>query len=373
MEYRSRRRPAAAGRSGRNKKDVLSPPERRRLMQLGASIALFLLVFVGRGIFPEQTARWQGLLARDTDFQGAFSRLGAAVSRGEPLPDILSGLWTDVFAGGTVTVSGPGPEWDGGPTLAQRVARQLARPEPVLIMRTPEPPAREGGKDRAGSGQSRMALPSPDVTPEDGGAPPDASGPEEGEAAPGASGPEKGETSPGASDPENGAVTPVSALRAETPAAQTEDEQGRALPGGVSMAFCELGLAETTDPVQGVLTSDYGYRDHPVTGDLRFHRGVDLGAASGTAITAFAGGRVVYTGRNDSCGLYFLLDHGNGVSTFYCHCSELKVLDGQTVELGQVVAKVGQTGNATGPHLHFAVIKDGVYLDPLYYIGAGRG
>ena len=141
----------------------------------------------------------------------------------------------------------------------------------------------------------------------------------------------------------------------------------------MSTIFCELGLEETAEPVQGVLTSDYGYRDHPVSGDFRFHKGVDLGAVSGTDIVAFAGGTVAYTGRNDTCGLYFRLDHGNGVSTFYCHCSELKILDGQTVETGQVVAKVGQTGNATGPHLHFAVIKDGVYLDPLYYIGAGKG
>lgn len=357
MEYR---RHPSAGRRTRNKKDVLSPQERRRLIQLGASIALFLLVFAGRGLFPNQTAQWQAALRQDTDFRGAFVRLGEAVSRGEKLTDTLGELWTAVFAGGTLPVSGPGPEWDRGPTFSQRVGEQLRQPQPILrSMGEQFPLPQEGGKDRARSapaqavqsgGGDPVSEPRPAPEPEPAAAP---------EAA------------------VSGAAATLSAASgppaAQTAEAQAIDGQGRALPAAVSMVYYELGLGETVNPVSSTVTSDYGYRDHPVTGSFLFHRGVDLGAPEGAAIAAFAGGTVTFTGRNDVCGLYLQLDHGNGVSTFYCHCSVLEVADGQRVEAGQTVARVGQTGNATGPHLHFAVIKDGVYLDPLYYIDVGTG
>lgn len=348
MDYTraARRRSSSGRRAGKGRQDTLPPQERRRLIQLGASIALFLLVFAGRGIFPNQTEQWKTVLGQNTDFRGAFSRLGAAVSQREPLTDTLGELWTAMFAGGSLSVSGPGPEWDQGPTFAQRVERQLTEPEPVIRdwaeRLSALPPA--GVKERA---RSAPALPEEEA----------ASG-LEAEAAP-------------FSAAALSAASPVPAAQAVQ--AQTSDDQGRTLPASVSTVFYELGLGETVDPVSSPVTSDYGYRTHPVEGEVRFHRGVDLGAPAGTAISAFAGGTVAFTGRNDTCGLYLQIDHGNGVSTFYCHCSALEVLDGQTVEAGQTVGRVGQTGNATGPHLHFAVIKDGVYLDPMYYIAAGVG
>ena len=75
-----------------------------------------------------------------------------------------------------------------------------------------------------------------------------------------------------------------------------------------------------------------------------------------------------YTGESEESGLYLQIDHGNGVKTFYAHCSQLLVSGGETVQAGETVALVGETGNATGPHLHFALTKDGIYLDPLFYI-----
>ena len=129
-----------------------------------------------------------------------------------------------------------------------------------------------------------------------------------------------------------------------------------------------LGLSETVDPVDGFLSSPFGWREHPIDGGEKFHYGVDLAVDSGTAIAAFAAGTVEYIGESDVYGLYFQLDHGNGVKTFYAHCSELCVRQGETVAAGEKVAESGATGEVTGPHLHFEIKREGVRLNPVYYI-----
>lgn len=86
---------------------------------------------------------------------------------------------------------------------------------------------------------------------------------------------------------------------------------------------------------------------------------------------AFAAGTVEYIGESDSYGQYLQLRHDNGVATFYAHCSKLCVQQGQTVEAGEKVAESGATGEVTGPHLHFEMTKDGVRLNPAYYIESG--
>ena len=134
------------------------------------------------------------------------------------------------------------------------------------------------------------------------------------------------------------------------------------------MEYVSLGLTDTVTPVMGSVTSVYGYRDHPVSGEYLFHAGVDLAAETGTPILAFASGVVDYIGESDAYGLYVQLDHGNGVTSFYCHCSALYVQKGETVTKGQTIAAVGETGNATGPHLHLEMKRDGVRLNPIYYI-----
>lgn len=148
------------------------------------------------------------------------------------------------------------------------------------------------------------------------------------------------------------------------------DYTGPELPAGATMEYCELGLSDTVTPVSGELTSSYGYRDHPVNGAYTFHSGVDLAAEKGTPVAAFAAGTVDFVGESEAYGLYIQLDHGNGVTTFYCHCSDLCAHKGETVSAGQTIAKVGDTGNATGAHLHMEIKKDGMWLNPLYYVSA---
>ncbi len=101
------------------------------------------------------------------------------------------------------------------------------------------------------------------------------------------------------------------------------------------------------------------------------HTGIDLGGAVGTAIYAYRSGTVTFAGWGTGYGLHVKIDHGNGMSTLYAHCSQLLVSAGQTVSEGQMIAKIGLTGYTTGPHLHFEVRLNGVPVNPYQYI-AGK-
>ena len=117
------------------------------------------------------------------------------------------------------------------------------------------------------------------------------------------------------------------------------------------------------------MTSDFGYRNHPIYGQVLQHNGVDLSADTGTAIYAAYSGTVVVSTYSSSAGNYIMIDHGSGLMTVYMHCSKLLVSVGENVSKGQTIGLVGSTGNSTGPHLHFSVRLNGSYVDPKPYIG----
>ena len=117
------------------------------------------------------------------------------------------------------------------------------------------------------------------------------------------------------------------------------------------------------------MSSKYGYRTHPITGKKKLHGGVDLAAPGGSAILAAQSGRVIVATYHWSFGNYIIVDHGNGYSTLYAHCSKLLVKKGQTVSQGQRIANVGTTGSSTGNHLHFEVRINGARTNPMPYIG----
>lgn len=112
-------------------------------------------------------------------------------------------------------------------------------------------------------------------------------------------------------------------------------------------------------PVGGTITSPQGYRTDPITGETSYHSGTDIAVPEGTPILAAADGTVTVANALDSWGgsygYYVKLDHGSGLTTLYAHCSSICVTVGQQVQAGEVIAYVGQTGRATGPHLHFEV------------------
>ena len=117
-----------------------------------------------------------------------------------------------------------------------------------------------------------------------------------------------------------------------------------ALPENASLEQRNLGFAHTS-PIVAPLTSPFGWREHPVSGGTRFHYGVDLGAATGTDICAFADGTVYATGDSSSLGYYIMIQHEDGYMTLYAHCSKITVTSG-AVTMGQKIAEVGETGIA---------------------------
>ena len=122
-------------------------------------------------------------------------------------------------------------------------------------------------------------------------------------------------------------------------------------------------------PVDGKITSEYSYRVHPISGEYKFHSGLDIGADSGTYIKSALDGKVIKVDNEctTSYGKFIKISHSNGVSTLYAHCSEILSAVGDDVKKGENIAKVGSTGNSTGPHLHFEVRVNDICLNPKWY------
>lgn len=138
-------------------------------------------------------------------------------------------------------------------------------------------------------------------------------------------------------------------------------------PARVEMLQQVLGF-DYVCPVDGTVSSAFGYRDHPMVGQERFHYGIDLMAEEGTVIGAFADGTVTAVAESSTLGKYVEVRHANGVTTLYAHCSRITASSGQSVKMGDPIAEVGDTGDATGYHLHFELCRDGRYLNPVYYV-----
>ena len=117
-------------------------------------------------------------------------------------------------------------------------------------------------------------------------------------------------------------------------------------------------------PVPGPTTSGFGMRRHPILGYRRMHEGLDFKAGYGTPIVAVTDGRVSAAGRAGGCGIAVRLEHGEGLSTRYCHMSRMAVNAGQAVRRGQVIGYVGSTGLSTGPHLHYEMYRGGRIINP---------
>lgn len=123
--------------------------------------------------------------------------------------------------------------------------------------------------------------------------------------------------------------------------------------------------ASMWSPVSGLVTSRFGWRSHPVSGQEDFHTGVDIAAAQGTPILAALPGVVEQTGYSESYGNFVVLRHSDNLRTTYNHCSEILAKEGEQLARGDRIALVGSTGISTGPHLHFEVEVKGLKADPL--------
>ena len=134
----------------------------------------------------------------------------------------------------------------------------------------------------------------------------------------------------------------------------------------------ELKYTPSILPAYGVLTSGFGYRRDPFTGRVKLHEGLDISAPIGTPVYAPADGVVTFVGMRHGYGLTIEIDHGGKYKTRYAHLSKSLVRVGQKVRRGDLIAKVGNTGRSTGPHLHYEVHVNGVPVNPRKFIILGK-
>lgn len=147
------------------------------------------------------------------------------------------------------------------------------------------------------------------------------------------------------------------------PTKSVEKKDRMEAPSYATFAPYTLSVHPTL-PLDGRVTSAYGYREHPINKKYSFHSAVDLAAPEGTVIVAALPGTVVKRDSDDTNGNYLVLRHSDGLETLYAHCSELLAPAGSVVRQGETIARVGSTGVATGPHLHFEIKINGINVDP---------
>jgi len=136
--------------------------------------------------------------------------------------------------------------------------------------------------------------------------------------------------------------------------------------GRVNTSFTEL--ADFIWPVYGEISSEYGWRIHPIYNEKMFHTGLDIRAQTGTPVFAARGGTVKFAGVKSGYGNLIIIEHAGGYETYYAHLSKINVYVGLKVEKGDFIGRVGSTGTSTGPHLHFEVRNNGEHSDPVAYL-----
>lgn len=322
----------------RKTQDTQQEQTRRLYAQLLVCVALFAVLYVGKGIFPEkiQSVKTEiiQLITKDVDFKEAFSRLGQSFSDGKlPFLQQVEEFCVEVFAPSNKPQTVADPALSALDIIQPQCSFLSAAPDAGAIAAHLSSLTQESGEVYALLHTSKSFS---------------TDHPEENIV-----------TQAPAQEPQ---VLPVGAV------ITAAEYSGKALPKRYTMDQLSLGALETVTPVLGHLNSGFGYRDHPIKGEYLFHGGVDISGNMGDAIGSFADGTVQYIGEDDSYGLYLQVDHGNGIKSFYAHCSKVLVKKGERVTAGQTIAKVGSSGAATGPHLHMELRCGDYRVDPAYYI-----
>lgn len=166
---------------------------------------------------------------------------------------------------------------------------------------------------------------------------------------------------------ENEEQTTSSSVDEKTEAETTPRETKR--QNDVAMVMASFSdESKINVPVHGRISSYFGGRNDPISGEYEQHNAIDIAVEEGTNVCAAWDGVVSETGYDSVKGEYIWLVHKNASETFYCHCSEILVEEGTVIRGGETIALSGNTGNSTGPHLHFAVKKNGGFVDPLDYL-----
>ena len=127
-------------------------------------------------------------------------------------------------------------------------------------------------------------------------------------------------------------------------------------------------LLDMVMPLEGTFESPFGMRQHPTENVEKFHYGVDISAKEGEKIVCAQKGVAKSVSEDSEYGKYITVDHGEGIVTLYAHCSEIIAKEGDEIQAGQMIAKVGSTGNVTGAHLHFEIRDEENWLNPEEFI-----
>ena len=137
---------------------------------------------------------------------------------------------------------------------------------------------------------------------------------------------------------------------------------------GVTSTNKIVGTGTMIAPVNGQITGDFGWREHPILKNRKFHAGADFAVPQGTPIQAADRGTVIFAGWYGGYGNAVIVDHGQGITTLYAHASQVYVTQGQSLQKGQTIAAVGSSGFSTGPHLHFEVRLNGEPTNPRAFL-----
>lgn len=162
----------------------------------------------------------------------------------------------------------------------------------------------------------------------------------------------------------------LSELQAAAAAAERKQQEKNSGYSNNAGASVITGNGTFTHPCPGYtyISSEFGYREQPIAGASTNHKGMDFAAPAGTPIYAAASGTVTSASYSDNAGNMIVINHGNGLQTYYMHCNSMYVRAGQTVSKGQNIGAVGSTGNSSGPHLHFQVMQNGTPVNPRNYL-----
>ena len=322
---------------GRTGKQKGGGKERVLLIQLLVCLVLFLTVFVGKGVLPGRLMQLRTdllqMITQDFDFQDALAELGVSLAGGNSVLADLGEFCVEVFGAEE-------PEQAVQPV-------EFQPPDPAAVL-TSELAFLSSQPDALTRTEHYSSLNELGITLRQNEQPE--------------------EQTPIQEEPAEDSAY-EGAIMAAGKVFRLSDYDGPALPNNYTMDVLSFGGLETMTPVLGHMNSPYGYRTNPVNGEEGdFHGGVDIGGQTGDPIRAFASGTVEYIGQDNSYGLYLQIDHGNGVKSFYAHCSQLLVKKGQQVTIGDTVALVGSTGTATGPHLHLELKYEKMHVNPAYYV-----
>lgn len=304
----------------RGKSEPLSAWEKRCLLRLLACGGIFVLLVAAKILLPDQMKQWNqtlsGVMEQNMDVQAVFSAVGRAVSGESDVNGTLEDVYEAVFH--------PQAAGELGEVLETAAESSVSVEQPSAMETLRQ--ETDGLEETAETASESVQTAEP---------------------------------------PSDSAEAQEQPSEVASLAYILYSDQN--LPENVSMEQAILGFDYCT-PVLGTLTSNFGYREHPVEGEEKFHYGLDIAADTGTDIGCFADGVVTAVGESSSYGKYVMVSHGEDYSTLYAHCSRITVTSGTTVKEEEKIAEVGETGVATGPHLHFEIHKGETYLNPIYYV-----